>query len=806
MKKKVAILLAAVMTTAAVPMNVMASSSNQINKTVTKAVNKAIDDVYLNITPNDEIASGDTIALTIEGAEFFETEAEGGTKIDDDTYYFDTYQYSLDNTDYGKMDFDEISKTIDDSTTVLTLMGAKKGGPTNELPFKLTRNSSKEIEVELFPLTENQVGVKNGNSETKVYYKIPLPMKATSTGDIKVSVDANETSISGGGTYTIGTAVSSSGSTTTTIEEVKNFEDIGEIKTITIREDVAETFEKGKEVTLRLGSGFVFSNSSNIQITPGINAPSFTQDELKLTYNNDRDEVTFIMPFSKGKDGKAAAIKITGMRVQADDDDEDWGDVKLTVSGAGISKETIKIAERKELGFAMTVLEDVPTIIAGRFENGKGSAKIYDDDCVTAQFKFEETVPNTWLAQRKLEFSVPEGVQIYDWEFDDEEEVKFKSDAELANDNKTLKIDRDSVVLGNDKNSNGTTDDTAEFKLKLYLSVDADYEGEVPVSVKGGGIAEGEIDDIVVANVICPISISSQTTKTNMGYQSVDTADITITEAKEGAFLKNGEVVVYLDASFGNQEIGFADEGIDYEIDGELEITNFKVSDGEIIFKVDKESYTEPSSITFKNLKVGTTRSVPYGSFDICVRGEGVINNYDDDGVDHGVGFSDVTDSYAFDDYLTIGTVTGTFDDVVKVTIGEKTILINDEAQDMDVAPYIQASSNSTMVPLRFVAVALGVDPASISNPDESSKVAWDANTKTVTIYYGAGTGQKIVQFTAGSNTMLVDGSPIPMEYGVVAEIKDGRMFVPFRALGNALGINVTWDADTRTATYNGDK
>jgi hypothetical protein len=28
-------------------------------------------------------------------------------------------------------------------------------------------------------------------------------------------------------------------------------------------------------------------------------------------------------------------------------------------------------------------------------------------------------------------------------------------------------------------------------------------------------------------------------------------------------------------------------------------------------------------------------------------------------------------------------------------------------------------------------------------------------------------------------------------------------MFVPFRALGQALGVNVSWDADTRTAYYN---
>ncbi len=49
---------------------------------------------------------------------------------------------------------------------------------------------------------------------------------------------------------------------------------------------------------------------------------------------------------------------------------------------------------------------------------------------------------------------------------------------------------------------------------------------------------------------------------------------------------------------------------------------------------------------------------------------------------------------------------------------------------------------------------------------------------------------------------MIVNGKSIVMENGVKAEITDGRMFVPFRALGNALGVNVDWDADTKTAIY----
>ena len=41
------------------------------------------------------------------------------------------------------------------------------------------------------------------------------------------------------------------------------------------------------------------------------------------------------------------------------------------------------------------------------------------------------------------------------------------------------------------------------------------------------------------------------------------------------------------------------------------------------------------------------------------------------------------------------------------------------------------------------------------------------------------------------------------MDNGVYPEIKDGRMFVPFRALGEAFGIEVNWDSNTWTASFN---
>ena len=133
----------------------------------------------------------------------------------------------------------------------------------------------------------------------------------------------------------------------------------------------------------------------------------------------------------------------------------------------------------------------------------------------------------------------------------------------------------------------------------------------------------------------------------------------------------------------------------------------------------------------------------------------------------------------------------------IKVVIDSRDIIINGNSYAMDVAPYIQSSSNSTMVPLRFVAIAIA--GGDIEKADTSDIVVWDAIAKTATIKKG----DTIAVFTADSNIAVINGVEISMNYGVVSEIKDSRMFVPFRVIGEALGADVDWDEVEKAAYYN---
>lgn len=132
----------------------------------------------------------------------------------------------------------------------------------------------------------------------------------------------------------------------------------------------------------------------------------------------------------------------------------------------------------------------------------------------------------------------------------------------------------------------------------------------------------------------------------------------------------------------------------------------------------------------------------------------------------------------------------------VSISIGSSDIVVDGKTYTIDASPYIQSSSNSTLVPLRVVAVALS--GGNVESADESDIVTWDSSTKQATI---SKDGIKIV-FTAGSNTVTVNGQEVTMDNGVTAEINNGRMYVPFRFIGETLGYSVDWDSDTKTAVF----
>ncbi|MDR1558703.1 MAG: chitobiase/beta-hexosaminidase C-terminal domain-containing protein [Clostridiales bacterium] len=110
----------------------------------------------------------------------------------------------------------------------------------------------------------------------------------------------------------------------------------------------------------------------------------------------------------------------------------------------------------------------------------------------------------------------------------------------------------------------------------------------------------------------------------------------------------------------------------------------------------------------------------------------------------------------------------------ITLQIGNKAYTRNGEIMYFDVAPYIEPSSNRTMVPIRFIAEALG------------ATVSWDNATSTdyISLY--------------DKTLSIVLNKQLPGGMGSAMLIND-RLFVPIRYVSEQLGATVDWDQNTRT-------
>jgi hypothetical protein len=125
---------------------------------------------------------------------------------------------------------------------------------------------------------------------------------------------------------------------------------------------------------------------------------------------------------------------------------------------------------------------------------------------------------------------------------------------------------------------------------------------------------------------------------------------------------------------------------------------------------------------------------------------------------------------------------------VISMPVGSTSYRKNGVAMTLDVPPFIR--SGRTLVPVRAISEGLG------------ARVQWDAATRTVTVSFDVLTGTRVVKMTIGAMAYQIDGKHAWMD--VAPAIVGGRTFVPLRAVSEALGAQVDWNAATRTVLIQG--
>ncbi len=125
--------------------------------------------------------------------------------------------------------------------------------------------------------------------------------------------------------------------------------------------------------------------------------------------------------------------------------------------------------------------------------------------------------------------------------------------------------------------------------------------------------------------------------------------------------------------------------------------------------------------------------------------------------------------------------VTASIENVIILTIGEAEAMVYGEEKTNDVAPKI--TKDRTMLPIRFVAENLGAD------------VAWDAETRTVTIT----DGETTIKLTIDSDVALVNGEEVKLDSE--AHIENDRTYIPVRFVAESLKAKVFWNEKTQNVT-----
>ena len=585
--------------------------------------------------------------------------------------------------------------------------------------------------------------------------------------------------------------------------------------------------------------------------------PDFTVAYRERAGRTDRSAIQFNLQHIRESTRLPGRIIITGATLIADEPDmvpTQGREISLTIrnwpSGTSFTEETFVVGRMSDYLVTMERRGDVRELISGRLDSpivrtgatagGRLAAPlgITDETHRAADVRVEESIPSSWWAQRNTEFRLPEGVKILKARFLNLNHLDAESITALTNNpesehvadffnthsrtNSSVLI-RDNLLSLSRLRVTGDTN-RARFDIRLWLNIDVDFEGDIDLTLSGSSVMnDANAPSVTIARATRPIEVHTRVSDIRIGYQFISVADFDIVENVAGG-LRRGESVY----------ISVTDEiSIDMHIapglragvtDGNIRISNVllrsalghtgDVLQGQLRFDVERES-TEASTISFTDVQVKANTNVPFSNvginnergINLIVWGPAVAQNFEGLMNSKRAELSSAQTLQTRDFFPTPGirahyiNVTtpapgGTqrFTNEVRATIGNPVILINGNQYTIPVAPYVSPASNSTMVPVRFISLALGL-------PEDA--IRWDPTNSTVTV----DAGTRIVQFQTGSYHYTVNGVSMPMVSPdgrpVAMEIREERAFVPFRALGEAFGIRVTWEQETSTAIFN---
>ena len=519
--------------------------------------------------------------------------------------------------------------------------------------------------------------------------------------------------------------------------------------------------------------------------------PDITLSSSTMSVEKYGDKATLLIPVSGLSSLTNGKIVISGIQVMANTKNPTEGDLKVTIGGEVSGLTDAVMAKIVSTDTKLTMKDDkVVEIIAGRKKEVEVKHAENVKDGILSNHTIEYTLDNGYLGEYTestarpelkkatrddkiaaflaTQPAMPSGVTVVDVKMDGSKYVGF-----------TVKA-YDKTDTANNGKLTSTEKEDFTYKLNVYTNLDTADATEVKITASGERAIDEEVS-VVAVKVIAPITYTFDSMPVKVGLQKQQYAGkITITETDKG-MIQRGEIVLKTAA-----------EGYKFSGKGEVKVTSgdlvldtpqYDKTNNQLIIPVKYTSKTA-STIEVTGFEVDVDRTVPEGTFNIAIDGEAL-------GTD---GKVEAFGSISLKDFFKV--TTPNTEDIknsalkavdAKFVVGSTEYSVDGVTKTMDAATYVQ--NNRTMVPLRYVAEAFGIpmDNVLFSNG-------------VVTII----AGEKVLQFTLGSNVMSVNGAAIQMD--AKAEAKDGRTYIPMKFVGTALGVAASWDSASQTASFSNKK
>ena len=780
MKRKLALIIAAVMTVAMVPATAFASTKltavDEIkvgtDKIFTSRVELKKDNDQVDITDTynytknkkDEAVNAAGEDIPAEGVEAFDVYV---------TLTNGTFAYENDDDDDDRSM--EVYKNMSDAKGILAV------DVQSDTKAKITLNAN----------------IFNGKHKVEACV-LPLIVKSGEVGDIVAKFTSNAKAFK---TASEVIATAQTGKVTIETEGVRTFvedatKDEDTVKDITITELTPKVLE-GESIKLKLSGNWKFTNAGTVSF---LNEDDNVKATAKLVDGKD-DEIQ--IDFDKDSEftpNMLTEMTISGIRIKTLKKCKAGDVATITVSSLASSKEfsNVKLEVAKMVKEAVTYSvedKDLPEIWSGAD----------NDDDNTLKVSVEENTGDILNTSRKATFTFPEGIEVVDAIFDGTNNAKFE-----------YEIDENVVTIKN-YSKNDKESEKTDFDVKFVLNAAPTFTGDVNVTLGG------QFDDVTlkVATVKAPYTVTAKTSEVLIDYRYVPVNDIVITEAEEGILKEDDQIVLGVEKmdfeDAGKVEVTEGDIDVDVDIDeiGDYYLFDYKGEKAYLTVTVNDES-TEASTIVISGLELYLDRTLPVGGYALeniggystkKVNDEVVYdkaNNilWENSSSDKDEYDAEATTNEAYPAYFKYKAVTvnDSYVDVITsardqddsttnkkiiITVGASTMAVGTETVNLDAPAYIN-SENYTMLPVRAISEAFG------------ATVNWDAASKTVTVL----SGQRIISMTIGSRTMYINGTPVAMN--TTAAIVNDRTFIPVRDLANALGISeINWTEASGTVTLN---